>query len=340
MRKSLDDVIAEENRSNPSTGRTAPSPCSPRGSAAHPAWTCDDPPAADPLNCKTGGHRPSDDLLLGALLHPETLPAEGVGRAVHRIAAVLSAGRGPLARPDSTSTEVLWALWEASGLEKPGSPRRAARDPKPMPPTATSDAMIGLFEAASRFDEQMRGAGAEQFLDFIDAQDLPMDTLAARGVRQDAVEILTRLGRRSNPGAPYMYAACGRAPGFTTVRAPLLGTGDLVDICDARMRRPAPANPTHRQREQAPSARIRSYPSACATPATLTSCACSPSPLTRASTRLVLTAVRNEDEAPGEFFRLRGATDAENDFRPRFHHLRSRPATPALARGGAAPHPR
>lgn len=75
--------------------------------------------------------------------------------------------------------------------------------------------MIGLFEAADRFDEQMRGAGAEQFLNFIDAQDLPMDTLAARGVRQDAVEILTPRSPQVSPGAPYMYAACRKAPGPT-----------------------------------------------------------------------------------------------------------------------------
>ncbi|PAK63083.1 hypothetical protein B9K00_13290, partial [Staphylococcus caprae] len=35
------------------------------------------------------------------------------------------------------------------------------------------------------------GSSAELFLDYIDAQDLPMDTLAARGKRYDAVEILT-----------------------------------------------------------------------------------------------------------------------------------------------------
>ena len=37
----------------------------------------------------------------------------------------------------------------------------------------------------------MPGSSAELFLDYIDAQDLPMDTLAARGKRYDAVEILT-----------------------------------------------------------------------------------------------------------------------------------------------------
>ena len=315
MRKSLDDVIAEENRSNPLNG--ANSAITLLTSRLGGASSMDVRRLRQQLRSvelQTGGHRPSDDLLLGALLHPETLPEEGVGRAVHRIAAVLSAGRKALARPDSTSTEVLWALWEASGLEKTWVAQTRGAGPEADAAHRNLDAMIGLFEAADRFDEQMRGAGAEQFLDFIDAQDLPMDTLAARGVRQDAVEILTpALAAGQSWRTVYV---CGLQEGTwpnTTVRGSLLGTGDLVDICDARMRRPAPANPaTPAEGEQAPPARIRSYPERVRDTRhdELRMFAVA---ATRASTRLVLTAVRNEDEAPGEFFDFVVPTDAEND---------------------------
>lgn len=315
MRKSLDDVIAEENRSNPLNG--ANSAITLLTSRLGGASSMDVRRLRQQLRSvelQTGGHRPSGDLLLGALLHPETLPAEGVGRAVHRIAAVLSAGRKALARPDSTSTEVLWALWEASGLEKTWVAQTRGAGPEADAAHRNLDAMIGLFEAASRFDEQMRGAGAEQFLDFIDAQDLPMDTLAARGVRQDAVEILTpALAAGQSWRTVYV---CGLQEGTwpnTTVRGSLLATGDLVDICDARMRRPAPANPaTPAEGEQAPPARIRSYPERVRDTRhdELRMFAVA---ATRASTRLVLTAVRNEDEAPGEFFDFVVPTDAENE---------------------------
>lgn len=320
MRKSLDDVIAEENRSNPLNG--ANSAITLLTSRLGGASSMDVRRLRQQLRSvelQTGGHRPSDDLLLGALLHPETLPAEGVGRAVHRIAAVLSAGRKALARPESTSTEVLWALWEASGLEKTWVAQTRGAGPEADAAHRNLDAMIGLFEAASRFDEQMRGAGAEQFLDFIDAQDLPMDTLASRGVRQDAVEILTpALAAGQSWRTVYV---CGLQEGTwpnTTVRGSLLGTGDLVDICDARMRRPAPANPAHAnpdaqaEGEPAPPARIRSYPERVRDTRhdELRMFAVA---ATRASTRLVLTAVRNEDEAPGEFFDFVVPTDAEND---------------------------
>lgn len=315
MRKSLDDVIAEENRSNPLNG--ANSAITLLTSRLGGASSMDVRRLRQQLRSvelQSGGHRPSDDLLLGALLHPETLPAEGVGRAVHRIAAVLSAGRKALARPDSTSTEVLWALWEASGLEKTWVAQTRGAGPEADAAHRNLDAMIGLFEAASRFDEQMRGAGAEQFLDFIDAQDLPMDTLAARGVRQDAVEILTpALAAGQSWRTVYV---CGLQEGTwpnTTVRGSLLGIGDLVDICDARMRRPAPANPdAQAEGQQVPPARIRSYPERVRDTRhdELRMFAVA---ATRASTRLVLTAVRNEDEAPGEFFDFVVPTDAEND---------------------------
>lgn len=315
MRKSLDDVIAEESRANPLGG--AQSAITLLTSRLGGASSMDVRRLRQQLRSielQSGGHRPSDDLLLGALLHPETLPEEGVGRAVHRIAAVLSAGRKALARPESTSTEVLWALWEASGLEKTWVAQTRGAGPEADAAHRNLDAMIGLFEAASRFDEQMRGAGAEQFLDFIDAQDLPMDTLAARGVRQDAVEILTpALAAGQSWRTVYV---CGLQEGSwpnTTVRGSLLGTGDLVDICDARMRRPAPANPdAQAEGEPVPPARIRSYPERVRDTRhdELRMFAVA---ATRASTRLVLTAVRNEDEAPGEFFDFVVPTDAEND---------------------------
>lgn len=316
MRRSLDDVIAEESRANPLGG--AQSAITLLTSRLGGASSMDVRRLRQQLRSielQSGGHRPSDDLLLGALLHPETLPEEGVGRAVHRIAAVLSAGRKALARPESTSTEVLWALWEASGLEKIWVAQSRGAGPDADAAHRNLDAMIGLFEAADRFDEQMRGAGAEQFLDFIDAQDLPMDTLAARGVRQDAVEILTpALAAGQSWRTVYV---CGLQEGTwpnTTVRGSLLSTGDLTDLCDARLRQRAQqAEQQAREGEQpVPPARIRSYPERVRDTRhdELRMFAVA---ATRASTRLVLTAVRNDDQAPGEFFDFVLPTDAVGD---------------------------
>lgn len=314
MRRSLDDVIAEESRANPLGG--AQSAITLLTSRLGGASSMDVRRLRQQLRSielQSGGHRPSDDLLLGALLHPETLPEEGVGRAVHRIAAVLSAGRKALARPESTSTEVLWALWEASGLEKTWVAQSRGAGPDADAAHRNLDAMIGLFEAADRFDEQMRGAGAEQFLDFIDAQDLPMDTLAARGVRQDAVEILTpALAAGQSWRTVYV---CGLQEGTwpnTTVRGSLLSTGDLTDLCDARLRQRAQQTEQQAGEQPVPPARIRSYPERVRDTRhdELRMFAVA---ATRASTRLVLTAVRNDDQAPGEFFDFVLPTDAVGD---------------------------
>ena len=314
MRRSLNDVIAEESRANPLGG--AQSAITLLTSRLGGASSMDVRRLRQQLRSielQSGGHRPSDDLLLGALLHPETLPEEGVGRAVHRIAAVLSAGRKALARPESTSTEVLWALWEASGLEKTWVTQSRGAGPDADAAHRSLDAMIGLFEAADRFDEQMRGAGAEQFLDFIDAQDLPMDTLAARGVRQDAVEILTpALAAGQSWRTVYV---CGLQEGTwpnTTVRGSLLSTGDLTDLCDARLRQRAQQAEQQAGEQPVPPARIRSYPERVRDTRhdELRMFAVA---ATRASTRLVLTAVRNDDQAPGEFFDFVLPTDAVGD---------------------------
>ncbi|MBF1663114.1 MAG: ATP-dependent helicase [Rothia mucilaginosa] len=316
MRRSLNDVIAEESRANPLGG--AQSAITLLTSRLGGASSMDVRRLRQQLRSielQSGGHRPSDDLLLGALLHPETLPEEGVGRAVHRIAAVLSAGRKALARPESTSTEVLWALWEASGLEKVWVTQTRNAGPDADAAHRNLDAMIGLFEAADRFDEQMRGAGAEQFLDFIDAQDLPMDTLAARGVRQDAVEILTpALAAGQSWRTVYV---CGLQEGTwpnTTVRGSLLSTGDLTDLCDARLRQRAQQaeQQAGESKQPVPPARIRSYPERVRDTRhdELRMFAVA---ATRASTRLVLTAVRNDDQAPGEFFDFVLPTDAVGD---------------------------
>ena len=313
IQRSLNDVIAEESRANPLGG--AQSAITLLTSRLGGASSMDVRRLRQQLRSielQSGGHRPSDDLLLGALLHPETLPEEGVGRAVHRIAAVLSAGRKALARPESTSTEVLWALWEASGLEKVWVAQTHNAGPDADAAHRNLDAMIGLFEAADRFDEQMRGAGAEQFLDFIDAQDLPMDTLAARGVRQDAVEILTpALAAGQSWRTVYV---CGLQEGTwpnTTVRGSLLATGDLVDLCDARIRQRAQQQAGESE-PPVPPARIRSYPERVRDTRhdELRMFAVA---ATRASTRLVLTAVRNDDQAPGEFFDFVLPTDAVGD---------------------------
>ncbi len=148
------------------------------------------------------------------------------------------------------------------------------------------DAMIGLFEAATRFVDQMPGSSAELFLDYINAQDLPMDTLAARGKRYDAVEILTpALAAGRHWQTVYV---CGLQDGTwpnTTVRGSLLKAGELTDICDMGIAAAQQVRMSDRVRAVRHD-ELRMFSTA----------------ISRANERLVVTAVSSTEDAPSEFF--------------------------------------
>lgn len=237
---------------------------------------------------RAGGTRDSDSLLVEALMNPHQLPTQGAGQAARRLAAVLTAGEKALNEPGATAETVLWALWEASGLAPIWRKQyltggtgadRAGRD---------IDAMIGLFEAAARYTDQMPGATAEQFLAYIDSQDLPMDTLAERTSYRDALEILTpALAAGRQWDTVYVAGIQDGTWPNTTVRGSLLGTLDLVDAVTGRS---TPGGTDHRGQallERLKANRfdeIRMFSTA----------------VSRASERVICTAVSSVDEAPSE----------------------------------------
>lgn len=234
---------------------------------------------------RSGGTRASDELLVEALLNPDALPAGQAGAAARRISAVLAAGEKALAQEGANAETVLWALWEASGLarlwrttalEGGVGAERAHRD---------LDAMLGLFEAATRYVDQLPGATAAQFLDYIDSQDLPMDTLAQRASKYDAVEILTpalAAGRQWD----VVYVA-GLQEGVwpnTTIRGSLLNTQELTDIFDVGAETARTISIADRLRDTRYD-ELRQFSTA----------------ISRAKEHLVCTAVSSMDEAPSEF---------------------------------------
>jgi RecB family exonuclease len=115
--------------------------------------------------------------------------------AVVRLARLVHAGRSAVAR-SASAEEVLWAVWsgaargagwpqrlEAAALRGGDAGRRADAD---------LDAVLALFAAARRVEERYSGRrGVENFLAELEAQEIPADTLAERGLRGPAVRILT-----------------------------------------------------------------------------------------------------------------------------------------------------
>ncbi|NYD41031.1 ATP-dependent helicase [Nocardioides panaciterrulae] len=135
---------------------------------------------------------PARELLRGALLEPGALAGiEGEpARRALRLADLIARARQEL-DDGATIEQVLWVLWDGSdwgrrlriGTQAGGTGARLAhRD---------LDAICALFETAARAEEQQGHASIASFLGTLRAQEIPADTLADRGVRGEAVRLLT-----------------------------------------------------------------------------------------------------------------------------------------------------
>jgi len=132
------------------------------------------------------------DLLRRAVLEPGLVRTDdGVaGRRAARLAALVARARARLAE-GATAEDVLWTLWDGTdwgrrlrqATEAGGQAARLAhRD---------LDALCALFETAAKVEEQRDHTSVESFLATLRAQEIPADTLADRGVRGEAVRLLT-----------------------------------------------------------------------------------------------------------------------------------------------------
>ncbi|MGY2004709.1 ATP-dependent helicase [Blastococcus sp. SYSU DS1024] len=119
----------------------------------------------------------------------EALP-EHVARPAARVAAVLDAGRFALAQ-DGTAEDVLWAMWQRSGLATRWARASAAGGPSGAVADRDLDAVVALFDAAAGFVDRLPSADVRAFVEHLSAQELPGDTGAARAVAGETVRLLT-----------------------------------------------------------------------------------------------------------------------------------------------------
>ena len=136
--------------------------------------------------------RSSPELLRSALLHPALLDGvreRGAAKAL-ALATLLQRAR-VLLDDGATAEEVLWQLW--SGTEWPRRLRRGVDLGGQAARLAHRDldAICALFEVAARTEEQRGHTSVVSFLESLRAQQIPADTLAERGVRGEAVRLLT-----------------------------------------------------------------------------------------------------------------------------------------------------
>jgi superfamily I DNA/RNA helicase/RecB family exonuclease len=125
----------------------------------------------------------ADDALL------EALP-EHIARPAVRVAGVLAAGRVALAR-DGTAEDVLWAMWQRSGLATRWARASAAGGPSGAVADRDLDAVVALFDAAAGFVDRLPSADVRAFVAHLSAQELPGDTGAARAAAGETVRLLT-----------------------------------------------------------------------------------------------------------------------------------------------------
>lgn len=241
-----------------------------------------------------GGSAPSDALLVEAIRHPlvlEDIGTEATG--ARRIAAAYAAGMRVLVAVDEAAQpvrrsgvlveDVLWALWSALALGPRWREAALAGGAAGARADRDLDAVLALFDAATRFSDRLVHAEPAAFLAHIDDQEVPGDTLAVRSQGGDAVAVLTPAGAAGLAWPLVIIAGVqdGTWPD-TRLRGLLLRSSELVDRVRGRpwSWRSAAAAVRHDE--------TRLFHVAAS----------------RASQRLVVTAVRDETELPSPYVTL------------------------------------
>ncbi|WP_235536086.1 ATP-dependent helicase [Nocardioides sp. Root190] len=210
---------------------------------------------------------------------------------------------------DGASAEaVLWALWDASPWQERLTAAIARGGPAARLAHRDLDALCALFEAVARVEEQRDHTAVETFLDTLLAQEVPGDTLAERGVRGASVRLLTA-HRAKGLEWDLVAIAHVQEQGWPDLRlrgsllgADRIGADGLVDL---------PTRGALLAEER------RLFYVA----------------VTRARTRLVVTAVRSSDpdgEQPSRFLEELEPGDAEQ---PSVRHVVGRPRRPLSLQG-------
>ncbi len=256
------------------------------------------------VELESGGSRGSDELLVAALLDPEGMllsqaeaaPARRVGRA---LAAGVEAARtvtdGQGARrwaPGVTAETVLWAMWDATGLGPAWAATALDGGAAGVRADRDLDAVVALFDAAARYVDRLPQMGPRGFLDHVRGQDVAADTLVARAPHEQSVALLTAQGAAG--GEWRFVVVAGVQEGVwpdLRLRGSLLGSERLVDVLTGRGQSLRAAQAAVRYDE------TRAFLVA----------------VSRASERLLVTAVRDDDDQPSVYLDVVDPLDDEGE---------------------------
>ncbi|HEV7145779.1 MAG TPA: ATP-dependent DNA helicase [Pedococcus sp.] len=243
------------------------------------------------VELESGGGRPSDELLAEALRVPGSLVDLGPeANPARRVAATIVAGLGAArgARDGESwrweagvsAESILWAMWSATRLGPEWQAASLSGGPGAARADRDLDAVVGLFDAAAKFVDRLPHAGPEEFLTHIASQDIPGDTLVARAPVGESVTVTTPQAAAGREWRLVVVAGVqeGVWPDLR-LRGSLLGSEQLVDVVSGRSTTFRAAQAAVRYDE---------------TRLLLVA-------LTRATERVLVTAVRSDDEQPSVY---------------------------------------
>jgi len=142
---------------------------------------------------RTGGDRAvGGDLLAEALLNPRDLVAlpDSVAGPARQVARLLAVAKAAI-KAGGNAEDVLWAIWDASGLAPQWQQASAAGGAAGAAADRDLDAVLALFDQAAHFADTMPPGSPGLFADSLAGQEIVGDTLAERAVRDDCVRVLT-----------------------------------------------------------------------------------------------------------------------------------------------------
>ena len=234
-----------------------------------------------------GGVRGADELIVEAVLASSSLA--GIDTATARRATVLGESlrtASAEAAAGASIEELLWGLWQRSGLERRWSAQ--TREPGIAADEAHRhlDAVVALFAAAQRFVERAPNDPAGLFVDELMGRDVAEDTLAPRALA-DAVTITTASGVIGREFDVVVNAGVqDNVWPDMRIRGSLLGAGRLVQAVGGAT--DGDAGDGIDDRTTVLHDELRLFAQAAS----------------RSRSELIVTAVRDEDQSPSAFFSL------------------------------------
>ena len=229
---------------------------------------------------------------------------------LRRIGALLAAA-GDAVRDGESAEEVLWRVWQGSGLGPRWTEASARGGPVGAAADRDLDAVLALFDAAAKHTDRLPGADVAGFTEYLADQQLPGDSLAARSPPGEAVALLTAHAARGREWDVVAVPAVqeGSWPDLR-LRGSLLGNERLVDLVAGTA---TPGQETVSRAAPLLAEERRLFYVAC----------------TRARHTLLVSAVSGEDEQPSRFLDELDPVPADQADRP------GAPAQPSAGAGRA-----